>query len=680
MIDESLIKSNFVGRDGFRWWIGQVAPESAQSDQLNDGGWGNRVKVRIMGYHTASPIDLPNEDLPWAQIMLPTTSGTGAANYAVNPKLRPGDVVIGFFLDGDNAQLPIIMGALGRTSESGNEQEYTSPFVPFTGYTTRVAKPDGAVREAIQTNEATPEAQRTPLAIPPQGAGGSGATSAYSGIGRKVVFADSCEDTTFKTIESEIDNLVDFLQKAQGKVSEYRQKIQKAAEVIKSALNWVIGKMMKAISDFLVGTPEKPGIIPRGLQALYVSVYASTYAATGDPAIAHTAGYKSNEVFVIPIQVLEKALSCVANLVVELLKDLIIKMLESLLDNIEQFVTCVAEQFIGSLLNTVVDQIANGLSSALDGISGILSAAFSVADFLRGTIDAIKGLGALLDCNQSNTKCDGTKEWVIGVGPKSSANVEAAFENIYNVMNSTGSVINGAISQASGALGNISDAATAITGVVDIFNGNSSLPSGSLSNCYTGPPTTCSPPIIKIFGGGGSGAEAVPIIGAIVDKNPAYKNVTRTGSIIGAKVTSKGSGYRFPPFVEITDSCGLGYGAKARSVINKKGQVIAIYLVAIGENYPAGNEKPHGVVDVVVQSPGFDYDADDIGEDNLGNLYDLTVENGRIIAVNPINIKEITDLPSITVKTKKGIGAILKPVLGEISGPTEVQTVIDCPV
>ena len=51
MIGESLVQSNFIGRDGFKWWIGQVAPEDSQGDQLNEIGdaWGNRVKVRIMG-------------------------------------------------------------------------------------------------------------------------------------------------------------------------------------------------------------------------------------------------------------------------------------------------------------------------------------------------------------------------------------------------------------------------------------------------------------------------------------------------------------------------------------------------------------------------------------------------------------------------------------------------------
>ena len=38
MLEDSILKSNFIGRDGFRWWIGQVASEEAQGDQLNQIG------------------------------------------------------------------------------------------------------------------------------------------------------------------------------------------------------------------------------------------------------------------------------------------------------------------------------------------------------------------------------------------------------------------------------------------------------------------------------------------------------------------------------------------------------------------------------------------------------------------------------------------------------------------
>ena len=117
MIQDHLLASNFLGRDGFRWWLGQVAPSSAQGEQPKGGGWGNRVKVRIMGYHPFSKTELPDEDLPWCQCLLPATSGSGAAAMAENTKLRPGDVVFGFFLDGDNAQIPAIIGCFGKTDQ-----------------------------------------------------------------------------------------------------------------------------------------------------------------------------------------------------------------------------------------------------------------------------------------------------------------------------------------------------------------------------------------------------------------------------------------------------------------------------------------------------------------------------------------------------------------------------------
>ena len=111
MLDAALFgKSQFLGRDGFRWWVGQIPPIAAQEDQTAKGeGIGNRYKVRIMGYHPFNE-DIPNEDLPYAQVLLPVTSGSGGAGFSQSVKLQQGDTVFGFFLDGDNAQIPLIIG------------------------------------------------------------------------------------------------------------------------------------------------------------------------------------------------------------------------------------------------------------------------------------------------------------------------------------------------------------------------------------------------------------------------------------------------------------------------------------------------------------------------------------------------------------------------------------------
>ena len=139
MLEDSILKSNFIGRDGFRWWIGQVASEEAQGDQLNQIGstWGCRIKVRIMGYHPQNTVELKDEDLPWAQILLSPQCGSGKANRARSIRVAPGDTVLGFFLDGDDAQLPVILGIFGNTSYSPSD-EYAGPFKPFTGYTSKI--------------------------------------------------------------------------------------------------------------------------------------------------------------------------------------------------------------------------------------------------------------------------------------------------------------------------------------------------------------------------------------------------------------------------------------------------------------------------------------------------------------------------------------------------------------
>ena len=676
MIDESLLKSHFIGRDGFRWWLGQIAPVEAWEEQANGNGWGFRYKVRILGYHPLDIAELSNDDLPWAQVMFPTTTGSGAAKYAVNPKIRPGDMVIGFFMDGDNAQIPVIMGALGHTSD-WSTAEYKNPFEPFTGYTTRVTDPGPSGRNySDQTNEATEKSQKSPRAVPPEVAARLREISAYTGIGREVVFADTCEDTTIKTIKSEVNNLLKTIQQAQGKISEYKQAIQNTAEVIKGAVNWIVGRIMDAIYNFLVGTEDEPGIIPKALKALYISVYGSVLAATGNPAAAHTAGYKSNEVFVIPIKILEEALSCVANAIVEGLLAIIFQLLESLLENVDRFVTCVAEQFIGSLVNTITDAVADGLSAALDGVSSLLGGVFSVVDFIQSTVDTILGLGGLFDCNQSNKKCDGTKEWIVGVGPKSSIDPLESFNSIFDIANT---------------IGGVTSAVEGVAGIADVFsNGVLRDAVNGLGECIPTFPTTCGSPTINIFGGGGSGASAIPILGAATPILNAVNNVTQTASIIGAVVTNAGSGYRFSPFVEFSDSCGLGYGAKGRAVINDAGEVTAIYMTSSGEGYPlVQNQDAYGVTNVVVQTSGLDYSDNDTATDNLGNTYSLTIDNGKILSATPLNILEVSDIPVITVNSDTGFGAILKPILGPISQLSEaqkiirdkvgIQTSIDCP-
>jgi len=122
----SLFNSGFLGAN-FSWWVGQIASDSTWRDNILPGkfeskdqipGWGRRYKVRIIGLHDQGETEVPSDQLPWAQIMYPVTGGGGQANAGATANLRQGMFVFGFFLDGQEQQVPVIMGVLGNNAQT----------------------------------------------------------------------------------------------------------------------------------------------------------------------------------------------------------------------------------------------------------------------------------------------------------------------------------------------------------------------------------------------------------------------------------------------------------------------------------------------------------------------------------------------------------------------------------
>lgn len=88
---------NRLGHDNFIWWLGVVED---RKDPLNLG----RCKVRIFGSHTDNLNEIPTDDLPWAQTIVPANSSLTTGTP------QEGDYVFGFFFDGLNSQSPCIIG------------------------------------------------------------------------------------------------------------------------------------------------------------------------------------------------------------------------------------------------------------------------------------------------------------------------------------------------------------------------------------------------------------------------------------------------------------------------------------------------------------------------------------------------------------------------------------------
>jgi hypothetical protein len=140
MTEGTLFNSGFLGTS-FNWWIGQIADDSYWRDNIvstkfndKDGvsGWGRRYKVRIIGLHDQEEESISSDQLPWAQVMYPITAGGGQANAGATSALRQGNFVFGFFLDGADQQVPVIMGVLGNNVQTALSTKIGTSKTNFT--------------------------------------------------------------------------------------------------------------------------------------------------------------------------------------------------------------------------------------------------------------------------------------------------------------------------------------------------------------------------------------------------------------------------------------------------------------------------------------------------------------------------------------------------------------------
>ena len=752
MIENNLLKTNFTGKDGFRWWIGQIAPEKVQGDQLNGTGnaWGCRLKVRIYGYHPADLTELPDEDLPWAQILLSSQGGSGRANRSQSLRVAPGDTVLGFFLDGDDAQLPVVLGIFANTGKYyTSDKSYRSPFKPFTGYTSKVKGNNDFIAKN-ESGDSSSVSQKSPRFLTNEivedlntqveegkaklqqlvdseelrnrlGSGITEATSelnevlesgaietgikntiantkpiieglqkkfayidtqAFKDIGREVVFASgaaAAADNSKATnnIKNALKNTLSEMKSLT--VKESFKGIFEGAEEIVSASKGMIKDMVNTTFDSL--SPQ----LNDGLHKLYKDEYGKILAKTGNIALAKKAATAAQFAMIGPVMSIQDKMPCVVKKVTENLVGDVANLLTSFTNNVENFTDCIGDQFIGALFNDIIGGINNELAGVIGGVANIFPSG-DIEGLLRSKADDLLGVANIFsDCDIPDADLGGkTNAWIIGGGP-SGINLENIAGKVLSIANAAQELKEVAASPG-GVLGNL--------GVFDFMRPDVSTPgfSSQLSSCYTGPPLDCAGIKINLFGGGGTGAVAVPILGNIV-KNTFGK---KSAGLIGVRLLSAGLGYKSAPFVEIKDTCRKGYGAVARAIVDYDPQsptyqqVTDIYVVSGGENYPVIEREPdddgvYTVDHVAVVKPGKNYKPTDKVIDDKGNEYEKFLdEKGRFLNVIPPNpstndLEPYDSLPELEVISETGTGALLKPQLTpRPSYQGEIKQVIDC--
>lgn len=138
---------SFIGN--FLWFSGVI-------EDVNDPEEMGRYRVRCFGYHSGNKGDLPTEDLPWSNVMMPVTSASTSGIGFSATGLVQGSWVIGFFRDGLNAQDPVIMGSMPSMYKLPDD----SPQPPFN-YDVGFTDPDQVypLTESIGKPD-TPQAAR----------------------------------------------------------------------------------------------------------------------------------------------------------------------------------------------------------------------------------------------------------------------------------------------------------------------------------------------------------------------------------------------------------------------------------------------------------------------------------------------------------------------------------------
>lgn len=124
-----------IDNPNFIWWTGVVEDIA---DPLETG----RVKVRIFGYHNPNRTELEVKELPFATPIMPV-SNAGVNGIMENHSLVCGSMVVGYFADGEDGQIPMILGSIAGQYPSGHKFLDTGFEDPNKNWPRDKDKPDG---------------------------------------------------------------------------------------------------------------------------------------------------------------------------------------------------------------------------------------------------------------------------------------------------------------------------------------------------------------------------------------------------------------------------------------------------------------------------------------------------------------------------------------------------------
>jgi len=573
MLEQSLVKTHFLGRDGFIWWIGQIVDQTQWAGNFgghptetteDQKGFGFRYKVRIMGYHTASPSDLPDEDLPWASIMLPVTAGVSGGGQGT-PNLRRGDFVQGFFMDGEDGQQPVIIGVLGYNQYTAVMKNIPDTgFIPFSGYTVKDQVPQYALptveEEAKGVAEDVDLSKTNNKKVLESNVAQAGRDDGASLEQKKneekpntVTKESRCEKAPVGAIQTKAKNMIAEIQRVKKTKTDWMTKVSTKIDNVEAEIDKITDN---AIKDITVDVKK----ITQGIQENALNKVNESLSKTYDKVFPSQLGELKNKV-----EEANDELACAFKNIMKNLTGMVGGFLKQMIDKVINTAECLINSFVGSLLGKITGLIDGAVDAVMKPIKGLLSGMGVASSALDDVMGFATNALSFLSCDE-DPNCNDVKDWNPTDGPtiRATLDLQGIFGKARAAADSMQSAFDG-IKNIGSSIGKIVDDVD----FSDIFE----------NDCNVGP-LFCGPPTVS-FGSGGAKGNAI---------------IGTAGTLLGVDIITPGGDYIGPPKLKFNDSCNKGVGASGKAVV-EDGRVVKVIMDDTGTGYlpaPDGSQGGDG--------------------------------------------------------------------------------------
>ncbi len=409
MSEGTLFNPGFLGAS-FNWWIGQIADDSTWRDNIVPGkfedknaipGWGRRYKVRIIGLHDQSEDTLKSDELPWAQVMYPITAGGGQSGASQTPNLRQGNFVFGFFLDGQEQQVPVIMGVLGNNAQTELQTKTGfnngKNFTPQSGYSETKEPKTGTAKETAPDEGLVVVEGKTPTKENPDAIHQTtaGDVKRQEKLKEKIPLLkpDDTVGSATKAIQTILDNLTQKINKYLNAITSYIDAVSNVITDLQSLIADAacqIARYMKIIFDKIMQYVLK--LLNKELTKAVSATPSSYRYLFGDIK-----------------EVLTELILCLYNKITEGLCDLIQGILDDLFkpeeleaidaeglnscETTPEVPICYAEDIVGQVISYNKEEIDDANNSLLDNINAFLE---DIQDQIAGVSDSLSDITSLI--------------------------------------------------------------------------------------------------------------------------------------------------------------------------------------------------------------------------------------------------------------------------------------------